>query len=227
MQPSTISPIYRGDSIQLKGQVYVAQQNPGHYLVGWYTAEGQPQPPPGYVPANITGFYAWFTLKYETPDPDGNAVAQVTTGSGAIVFTLPTAGVFTVVVPAVATSTISDGRTGLVYDVQLQDLSGNIETADRGAIEVVADVTRSISQSAAVTSFPALPLQMVSLPSTASFPNFNAGALPDGSQAYIPNGASLGSYFVLLSRSTQAIDGAKCFQAAPAGRWRLLSVPLA
>jgi hypothetical protein len=222
--------VWRGDSIQLKGQVVTSTQNPGHYAVSWYRATGQDQIPDGYSPANITGFFAWFTLKYETPDPDNNAVCQVTTGTGAIIFVQPLSGIFTINVPASVTQPFPDGKTRLVADFQIQDLLGNITTPDRRRMEVVADVTRTIQQVPPVAPipYPAMPEGFITLTSVGAFGGFNAGALPDGSLAYIPGAAgAFGQYFVLLSQSTQAIDGTKCFQANPAGRWRLLTTALA
>jgi hypothetical protein len=216
---------FRGDAIQLKGRVYSALQEPGRYVVGWYGPNGPTPPPPGFAPANITGFFAWYTLKYETPDPDANAVAQVTTGTGNIVFVVPTTGDFTITVPASVTAPLPDGEVRLLDDFQLQDLSANIETASRGVTVIRADVTRATNQNPPLPppAYPAMPEGFITVPSTSAFGGLNVGALPDGTLAYVPGvGGASGTYYQLLSQSTATIDNQTVFQANPNGRWILL-----
>lgn len=221
---------FRGDTIQLKGQIFQALQAPGSYRLGWFTPTEIPTPPPGFGPANIAGFSLWFTLKLETQDPDGSAVAQVTTGGGQVTLTAPASGIFQLVVPPTATYGNPDDDVAMVWDVQLEDLSGNIATAGKGKAVETADVTRAISASPGVAPIPfaASYLSMLTVANTGVFATLPAGSFADGSIAYVPGSAgALGSYFALLSQSTTAVDGVKTFAASPAGRWQKLSLVLA
>jgi hypothetical protein len=101
------------------------------------------------APQNLTGFTVWFTAKYTVYDADLRSVFALDNispgGNGGVVLTFPTIGEFTVTGPAVATQGFPDGVVTLVYDVQVEDASGNLTTVETGTLAVNPDVTRSIS----------------------------------------------------------------------------------
>jgi hypothetical protein len=104
------------------------------------------------VPANITGWFVWFTVKRYVQDADNMAVAAVTTTptsvppGGSITIVDAFSGKLEVTMPAAATLLLPDGgTTKLVYDVQVKDLLGRIFTVDAGTIAVTPDVTRATS----------------------------------------------------------------------------------
>lgn len=112
------------------------------------------QPIPGSdarVPANITGWSAWFTVKRFVQDPDSFAIAQITLttstpAGGTIVFTVPVNGQLEITMPPIATRDLPDGGVSeLAYDVQVKDLIGRVFTVDRGILFVDPDVTRAIT----------------------------------------------------------------------------------
>ena len=135
----------RGDTVQFQVQVF------------------QPAPPVGFqpqstqpakVPQNIAGWYAWATLKYQWPDVDAQAIAQVTSlprgtpPGGSIVFTEAGSGIMLVTFPPFATQSFPDGEFDVVYDVQTQDTSSPVVTTtqERGVFTFSPDATRSITQ---------------------------------------------------------------------------------
>ena len=137
----------RGDTLQFEVQVFLPVPSPG-------TAPAIVTP--SYVPANITGWYMWATLKWQWPDVDTQAIAQVTSlprstpTGGSIVFTLPLQGIALVTFPAFATTlSFPDSEVEVVYDVQVQDTTSPVPittTVERGVITYAPDVTRSITQ---------------------------------------------------------------------------------
>lgn len=129
-----------GDFSMFRGDTFPIQVQVTKVPVG-----SPPGTPP--VPVDVTGWKFWFSVKRYYADPDNQAVFQTnsTDGTGAIVFTTPTAGIITCTMPALATVNFPDAVTQLVYDVQGKDLSGNVSTVDVGTIEVTPDVTRATS----------------------------------------------------------------------------------
>ncbi len=95
------------------------------------------------VPANITGWKMWATLKFYLSDPDVRAVSQVTQTGGGIVFVQPLSGIAIVTFPTGATQNFPDGPVDLVYDVRAEDPAGNAKTIDFGTITVWPGSTRS------------------------------------------------------------------------------------
>jgi hypothetical protein len=123
----------RGDTFVLDIQVFQAPQ--------FGSPPGTPTPP-----QDVTGWFFWFTAKYQVQDADSAAVSQLTSGlSGGITFIQPTIGRVRCIMPAVATRSFPDGPVVLAYDVQGQDLLGNISTVEIGTITVNPDVTRAIA----------------------------------------------------------------------------------
>jgi hypothetical protein len=105
------------------------------------------------VPQNLSGWYLWSTLKRQVPDPDSQAVAQVTSTpsstpagpNGGIVLNAPAATYATVTYPPQATAPLEDAAVVLDYDVQAKDAAGNVYTVEIGDITVYPDVTRALS----------------------------------------------------------------------------------
>jgi hypothetical protein len=124
----------RGDTFVLDIQVFQAPQ--------FGSPPGAPTPP-----QDVTGWFFWFTAKYQVNDADSMAVSQLTNASPStgITFIQPTIGRVRCIMPAVATRSFPDGPVQLVYDVQAQDLLGNISTVESGTLTVNPDTTRTIT----------------------------------------------------------------------------------
>lgn len=102
------------------------------------------QPPPGYVPLDITGFTIWFTAKGEFPDPDNRSVSQLDNASvGGITVLSANPGKFKVQMPALATRDFADSDVVLQYDIQIEDAGGRVTTIETGTLTVSPDVTRT------------------------------------------------------------------------------------
>ncbi len=134
--------LFRGDTLVWAVQVV---QDP---ISGAYSTSLAPGvPPPGQVPANVTGWTFWFTAKRHYLDPDNQAVWQGGTASPltGVVVTSPLSGRLTATMPPAQTIGFPDGSSTLVYDVQGKDGSGNIFTVEFGTIVVNPDATRATS----------------------------------------------------------------------------------
>ncbi len=90
----------------------------------------------------LVGVKMWFTAKNSYNDPDSSAVFQKTIGSG-IVITNTTLGLATVTIDPTDTYGLPSSKTLLVYDLQVEDASGNVYTVASGNLIVLPDVTRS------------------------------------------------------------------------------------
>lgn len=91
---------------------------------------------------NSGGISLWFTVKRSYDDDDLNAVIQKTIGHGITVLS-GTGGLFQVTVLPVDTSVLDNELTGLVFDMQMVDASGNKTTPARGTLLVYAETTTS------------------------------------------------------------------------------------
>jgi hypothetical protein len=129
----------RGDTLAFTVQVLV---NPttGEYGTVW-PAEPQPY---NTAPVNLTGWRVIFTAKYEVPDWDNQAVAQLDNETLGGVVATGVVGTTSVTMPPTATVGFADTATTLVYDLQGIDPSGNVHTFETGRLRVRADVTRVI-----------------------------------------------------------------------------------
>jgi len=88
----------------------------------------------------LIGAQVWFTAKYNYSDPDALAVFQKTIGSG-IAVTDPVKGLMTMVILPADTAGVASVKVILVYDIQIEDFSGNVYTVASGNLIVVPDVT--------------------------------------------------------------------------------------
>jgi hypothetical protein len=128
----------RGDTFQFTLQVLQNAQTLEYGSV-W---PGE-SPSPNYVPVNLTGWRVVFTAKYEFPDYDSEAVAQLDNLALGGVTATGTTGQVGVAVPALATAGFPDGPVKLVYDVKVIDPSNNPHTAEIGRWTVSPSVTRA------------------------------------------------------------------------------------
>ena len=128
----------RGDTLQFSITVLLNPQT-GEYGSAW---PGESFPP-NTAPVNLTGWRVIFTAKYELPDWDNMAVAQLDNEMIGGVVTPDTGGAVQVTMPAQATMCFADGATRLVYDVECIDPSGNVHTPETGKLVVHPDVTRA------------------------------------------------------------------------------------
>lgn len=92
---------------------------------------------------NLTGYKVWFTVKKNYADPDNIAVHQAssTDGSADVAIADPPSGVIDLRMPALKTYGFPDVAVKLLYDVQIKDALGNVQTAEKGTITVEPDVT--------------------------------------------------------------------------------------
>jgi hypothetical protein len=119
--------MFRGDTLAFQVQVFQS-------------------PPFNTVPQNLTGWTLWFTVKFNTQDPDNIAVFQGTnlTNPPGVTINNYAQGLATPSMPPVSTRGFPDGVTSLFYDVQAMDPSGNIYTVEAGTVDVLPDVTNNI-----------------------------------------------------------------------------------
>jgi hypothetical protein len=90
---------------------------------------------------DLTGCTLTMTAKRSKNDADSAAVFQLTSPSGGIVIDSP-ASLGTGVITVSPSDTADLTRdTKLVYDVQIEDGSGNIYTSETGTLNVTLDVT--------------------------------------------------------------------------------------
>lgn len=90
-------------------------------------------------PINITGCTMTWTVKRDIADGAGAAVIRKTVGNG-ITLTTPAAGLFKLgpLLPT-DTSVLDDEFVGLVFDVEMVDLAGNVVTVAKGTLFVSPD----------------------------------------------------------------------------------------
>lgn len=98
----------------------------------------------GGVAEDLAGASLWFTAKPSVEDADnGTDVIQKSIGAGITVTDEP-GGLATVeILPADTEDYTQRVDRTLVYDVQLETASGDIETIDTGTLVVKPDVTRA------------------------------------------------------------------------------------
>jgi|HubBroStandDraft_4_1064222.scaffolds.fasta_scaffold03444_5 hypothetical protein len=127
----------------------------------------QPLPGGGQAPQNITGWFAWCTLKRALSDPDRLSLAQVTSQptsappGGGIVFTQPLSGFLQVTIPAQATRDMSGGTEEVFYDVKVQDTAGRVFTVEPGIYYLDPSSTHAIGAYAGGGNWPPEPVQPV------------------------------------------------------------------
>jgi hypothetical protein len=132
---------YRGDTTVIELQVLV------NVLTGALVSIGPlDQFPPGYAPANITGWRVEYTAKYYVQDPDNQAVWQGDNETlGGIVLTEALIGKFTITQPGSTTAQFPDGPVALVTDVKAKNVASTpvTTTVDSGTLTVLPSVTRA------------------------------------------------------------------------------------
>ena len=94
--------------------------------------------------ADLDGVELWFTAKENVYDKDDRAILQKTTSSGINVID-EAGGHVEIVIDHVDTMNLRARYLGvpLVYDVQLKDALGSIQTVAAGTITIDPDVTHS------------------------------------------------------------------------------------
>ena len=122
--------MYRGDAYVFPVQVFAPPQN------------AYPDSPS--VPADITSWDMYCSLKYTVVDPDNQAVSQVSKHGGGIVFTLPKSGIALITIPSIATLYFPDAVVVVEYDVKAVDDLGNPTTVERGQLAVWPSVTHIV-----------------------------------------------------------------------------------
>jgi|ERR1700722_10422018 len=109
------------------------------------------QNPPTLVPANITGWFFWITIKYYYSDPDSLAVAQCnstpasTPTGGGVTITNALNGQLEGIIPPAATLNFPDSIVECVYDIKAKttDSIPRFFTVETGTIVVRPNVTRA------------------------------------------------------------------------------------
>lgn len=92
---------------------------------------------------DITGWTVWWTAKFAVPNPDAQSAWQVSTTTGGVVLVSPTQGQGIATVQPIATVQWPDGPVKLQYDLQTADLTGVVQTVERGVAVVWPDITRT------------------------------------------------------------------------------------
>ena len=99
------------------------------------------------LPADITGWRLWLTVKTSPDDSENDTgsetlfKADTEDGSGNLEITSATAGAFSWRIPGSASDALTS-RAELVFDIQAEDTLGDIATLKKDTITVVRDVTR-------------------------------------------------------------------------------------
>ncbi len=139
--------MFRGDSLQFRCTLYQDT------LTGTFFTVPVTSPlsrvPERALPVDLSGVARmWVTVKRYVQDPDNQAVLELDNlALGGVSFLAPTtAGVFSVLGPALAFRGMADGDVPLRYDTQIQLAAGAlIFTPEFGVLVVRPDVTRAIS----------------------------------------------------------------------------------
>lgn len=98
-------------------------------------------------PFNLGSAIVWFTVKPMESDraDDSDAVIALSWVDGGasvgITVAVPTAGVAIMTVDPAITATLTPGRQ-YRYDMQIEDINGDITRVDHGALRVSRDITR-------------------------------------------------------------------------------------
>jgi len=94
--------------------------------------------------ADLDGVSLWFTVKEDVYDPDSHAVFQKTIGSGINVIDEP-GGYVEIVIDRTDTVNLRARYLGvpLVWDVQLKDAIGEVQTVDSGTLTIDPDITHT------------------------------------------------------------------------------------
>jgi len=85
----------------------------------------------------------FFTVKNKRGDADVSAIISKSLGSG-IVITNTLTGMITVTISPSDTSSLTEGKRGLPWDVQIIKVNGEVYTVLNGLLNIAADVTRRI-----------------------------------------------------------------------------------
>lgn len=99
---------------------------------------------------DFTGATVWMTVKAENDSADNDDAALVQLfwidggDSDGITISAPTSGIFAPTMTSEQTSALRLGVT-YVYDVQVKNAVGDIETPDQGKLMVKRDVTRRVT----------------------------------------------------------------------------------
>src|SRR5215831_777731 len=89
----------------------------------------------------ITAEKAWFTAKRNTRDPDSDAIIALDSANMPGKVQISSGKVLVNIDPADTASCLD---RLLLYDLQIRETSGTISTVERGFIQLIGDVTRTI-----------------------------------------------------------------------------------
>jgi len=94
------------------------------------------------LPINLTGLALTFTAKRRPTDTDAQAIIVKSGVAGIDVATDPSTGVATLRIDAADTADLTDLRT-LYWDIQVEDMLGDVRTPLSGRLALSPDITRT------------------------------------------------------------------------------------
>lgn len=94
-------------------------------------------------PVPLGGCQLWWTVKKSNDDDDSGAIWQKTIGNGITVDNNGTGQFKLGPLAAADTKSLPNRVTGYVWDIQLEDLAGNVITVAKGTLLVLPETTDS------------------------------------------------------------------------------------
>ena len=97
------------------------------------------------VAVDLTGITITFTVKRRRTDTDAQAIISLSTASGIVTDYDPTLGTATITLDPEDTEDLSDHviARSLYWDVQIDDMAGDVRTPLSGRLAISADTTRT------------------------------------------------------------------------------------
>jgi hypothetical protein len=97
------------------------------------------------VAVDLTGITITFTAKRRPTDTDAQAVISLSTAAGIVTDYDPTLGTATITLDPEDTEDLSDHviARSLYWDVQIDDMAGDVRTPLSGRLAISADTTRT------------------------------------------------------------------------------------
>src|SRR3990172_7530268 len=97
------------------------------------------------VAVDLTGITITFTVKRRPTDTDAQAIISLSTAAGIVTDYDPTLGTATITLDPEDTESLSDHiiARSLYWDVQIDDMAGDVRTPLSGRLAISADQTRT------------------------------------------------------------------------------------
>ena len=97
------------------------------------------------APVNLTGMTMTFTAKRRPTDSDAQALIAKSTADGIVIDVAPETGLATLTLDPADTEDLSPAQIGrsLYWDLQIDDMAGDVRTPLSGLLAISADMTRA------------------------------------------------------------------------------------